>query len=298
MKRILTYLGGILLCLVCIPATIVLFGGHHKKEVVQAMSTQTVAQDEEKLLLEQEMIGILAKEVPVYYHYEAVRANAVILRTYMKNQADGKGESQFEALTINQMRDLWKEDYEEVYELYRLALYDTTNEILQYDGEIIEPVYHRESGGYTRDAVDVYGVDVPYLKAVESPCDVQVQVVSYSKEQIVQMLESIYPNSILDVNYIAQQIQIVQKDKSGHIQQIQFGSIILNEEEFMEIFGLNSSNITLDIQDKKINFLVNGSGHGLGLSQNGANEMAMAGATYRDILKHYFSGVDIVFFME
>ncbi|ONI39346.1 hypothetical protein AN396_08045 [Candidatus Epulonipiscium fishelsonii] len=292
MIKIVTYCSGVLLCLTLIPSLIVFAG---KFQTVEAMYQFDVIEVKDLISDEQKMVGILAKEIPSTYHYEAIKAQAVILRTYMQKNdlAD-----QLEPLTINQLRELWGSDYNETYELYKNAILDTEEEVLTYDGELIEPIYHRASSGRTRDGQEIYDLEIPYLLSVVSQTDTIEKNIIYSKSEVVRILQEAYPNILINQEYIGQQIQIVEKGKSGYVNQIQFGSIIMNEDEFIKIFNLPSSHVEISENEKSLIFNVKGDGHGVGLSQNGANEFAILGANYTEILKYYFTDIEILKFIE
>lgn len=294
MKRLWIYAGCILGCLLIIPTFVVYLGGYYDPNMINELSLEKTEEKQVQSELNQKIIGVLAKEVPINYEYEALKAQAVLVRTYMlRRQLGIITQGQLEGLTMQEMKDLWQEDFDEIYQNYEQAVNDTRDEVIYYEKEIIEPIYHRSSGGETRNAKEVYGMDVPYLQPVSSEGDPITQEIEISKIEIATKLRQIYKGIIIDENILEQQIQIIRRDESEYITQIQIGSNMMTGEELKKILGLPSSNFEIQNDEDKLMFKVKGIGHGVGLSQNGANELAKNGSNYTQILSHYFTGTQI-----
>lgn len=299
MKRLWIYAGCILGCILIIPTFVVYIGGYYDPNMINELSLEKTEEKQIQNELDQKIIGVLAKEVPTDYHYEALKAQAVLVRTYMLRRQLGiitKG--QLEGLTLQEMKDLWQNDFDEIYEVYEQAVNDTRDEIIYYEKEIIEPIYHRASAGETRNAKEVYGMDIPYLQPVSSEDDTVVQEVKISKAEVTAKLRQMYQDIIIDENMLEQQIQIIRRDESEYITQIQMGSKMMTGEELKKILGLPSSNFEIQSIGTNLVFKVKGIGHGVGLSQNGANELAKKGTNYTQILAHYFTGTEIKKYTE
>ncbi|MEG0014049.1 MAG: SpoIID/LytB domain-containing protein [Cellulosilyticaceae bacterium] len=294
MKRLWIYAGCILGCLLIIPTFVVYLGGYYDPNMINELSLEKTEEKQVQSELDQKIIGVLAKEVPTNYEYEALKAQAVLVRTYMlRRQLGIITQGQLEGLTMQEMKDLWQEDFDEIYQNYEQAVNDTRDEVIYYEKEIIEPIYHRSSGGETRNAKEVYGMDIPYLQPVSSEGDPITQEIEISKIEIATKLRQIYKGIIIDENILEQQIQIIRRDESEYITQIQIGSNMMTGEELKKILGLPSSNFEIQNDEDKLMFKVKGIGHGVGLSQNGANELAKNGSNYTQILSHYFTGTQI-----
>ncbi|MEG1636934.1 MAG: SpoIID/LytB domain-containing protein [Cellulosilyticaceae bacterium] len=294
MKRLWIYAGCILGCLLIIPTFVVYLGGYYDPNMINELSLEKTEEKQVQSELNQKIIGVLAKEVPTNYEYEALKAQAVLVRTYMlRRQLGIITQGQLEGLTMQEMKDLWQEDFDEIYQNYEQAVNDTRDEVIYYEKEIIEPIYHRSSGGETRNAKEVYGMDIPYLQPVSSEGDPITQEIEISKIEIATKLRQIYKGIIIDENILEQQIQIIRRDESEYITQIQIGSNMMTGEELKKILGLPSSNFEIQNDEDKLMFKVKGIGHGVGLSQNGANELAKNGSNYTQILSHYFTGTQI-----
>lgn len=294
MKKILILAGFILASILGIPLTIISIGGYYTPDRLGKISSSAEFQ-KQQTELEKQIISIVTKEVKPDEPIEALKAQTVIIRTYLLRRQLGiiqKG--QLTGLTIKEMKELWQDDFEETYELYEQAVKATKDKVLYYEDEIIEPVYHRESGGKTRGSEAVYGVSLPYLKSVVSDGDGEATKVSMSKQEIVEKLVEAYPDIIIDTPILEHQIQIVNKDEGNYIQSMQIGNTLIEGEDLRRLLGLSSSNFEIGYTEDKLIFYVKGAGHGIGLSQKGANTMAKKGSTYEEILKYYFQGTHLV----
>lgn len=294
MRKVVILAGAILGSILFIPFIIVSIGGYYTPDRLQKMSTSAKAQ-KEQTELEKQLISIVAKEVKPSEPIEAIKAQTVMTRTYLLRRQLGiiqKG--QLEGLTIKEMKELWQDDFEETYELYEQAVGTTRDQVLYYENEIIEPVYHRESGGKTRGSEAVYGVSLPYLRSVESSGDGEVTKVTFTKEGIAEKLRAAYPDAVIDTAILEHQIQIINKDAGQYIVSMQIGNTLLSGEDFRKLLELPSSNFEIDYTPDKLIFYVKGAGHGIGLSQKGASTMAKGGATYEEILAYYFKGTHLV----
>lgn len=293
MRKLLKIAGGILLSIVLIPFFIVYIGGYYTPELL-ANIEQDARQKQEEELLNKQIIGILAREIEVSAPKEALKAQAVMIRTYlMRRQLGMVQQGQLEEMTLEEMKALWKSDFDENYSIYQEAVSETNQEGIYYNEEMIEPVYHKESGGKTRGAENVYGVEIPYLQAVESLGDGDVNEVKLEAKAITQKLQNAYSDILLDETNLAYQIQIISKDASQYITKMQVGNKLIEGEEFRKLLGLDSSHFEISSAKESLIFKVKGKGHGVGLSQKGAIKMAEQGKTYQEILKYYFTGIEI-----
>ncbi len=246
------------------------------------------------LIDENILVGILAKQIPYTYESEAIKTQAVISRTYMARRIFGiQTKGILEGYTEEQMHELWGSNYENIYSIYKNAIADTYYEVITYDNELIEPLYHKSSSGKTRDAKSIYDMDIPYLKSVESEVDKISRQIDFTEEEIIRLVSHAYPELASFGDSLANQIQIIDRDDAGYVQSIQISNIIMHGEEFRNILKLPSSCFEIYQRNNRIIIDIRGEGDGIGLSQNGANELAKQGMTYDNIISYYYKDVTI-----
>lgn len=240
--------------------------------------------------MEEYLVGVVAGEMYADYHIEALKAQAVTARTYTCHKlinggcnkdgadiCDDIGCCQAYAKTISSDAKVKLEE----------AVYSTKDEIITYDGKPIVALFHSTSGGYTEDNVNVFGRDLPYLKGVKS--EGEEGSPSYSREE-VRSMASIKE----EVKGEEEDITILERLDSGRVKKVSVCGVEMSGKELRERLGLSSANFTVHIEGDKVIFKTVGYGHGVGLSQVGANYMATAGKSYKEIIKHYYTGVEIL----
>lgn len=282
-------------CLVLLPIFMVHISGI-EVGLYQTSNQEIMVQKEEKdIINEATLIGILAKEIPYSYEMEAIKAQAVVARTYMARRILGiQKKGAIVGYTEKEMYALWgEEQYEEIYSTYKKAVDATAKKILMYDNKPIEALYHEASSGRTRDAKRVYKQEVPYLKSVESSMDKVSEQISYSKDKMVEILQEAYPSIVIAPQLLEQQIQVVKKDEADYVMAMQIGNVTLSGEKMKELFKLPSCAFKIYNSGDEMIFDVRGIGDGIGLSVNGANELAKQGMLYEEILKYYYTDVTI-----
>ena len=258
----------------------------------QVAVTKSVDED---IIQEETLIGILAKEIPYTYEIEALKAQAIVERTYMARRILGiQKQGAIVGYTVDEMKTLWgDEKYEEIYNTYKEAVQATRKQLIMYENKPIEALYHEASSGRTRDAKSVYKQDIPYLKSVESKVDEISQQLSFKKEEMAKKLQEAYPNLVIEANILEQQMQVVEKDEAGYILALQIGNITMTGETLKTLLDLPSCAFKIYNSGDKIIFDIRGIGDGIGLSLNGANELAKQGMTYEEILHYYYTDVTI-----
>ena len=239
--------------------------------------------------LEQYIIGVVSAEMPASFNIEALKAQAIVARTYaMKNinkLTDTVSTQVYK--DNNELKNMWGNDFDKYYSKIKKAVNDTKGITIKYNNKYIDAVYHSTSNGYTEDSINVWGNYIPYLKSVESNWDKNVS--SYKREKEFS-LEEFYTALKLDIDEPLT-YDIIHNNSS------RVSTIIINNKtftgiEFRKLFNLRSTDFEINIKDKII-ITTYGYGHGVGMSQYGANEMAKQGFNYIDIIKHYYSGVTI-----
>lgn len=236
--------------------------------------------EEMEMSIEEYCIGRLAKEIPATYEKEALRAQAILVRTTVYGQIRESGSSTVlpdEFWTTEEMREQWGAGkYNDNYDRLKDAWNKTEGQVLMYGENPANVPYCRLTNGNTRDGQEVLGSeDYPYLKIRECPLDVE------SAEQMQTI--------ILE----EMDAEITATDTAGYVLNVRVGEETVSGEEFRKTYGLASSCFTLQNYDGKLRITTRGVGHGLGLSQYTANEMAKNGNTYEDILGYFFEGTEI-----
>ncbi len=285
------------LCLFLIPMIVVYASGYDTGKLLKTM--ENANQEEARkaaldIIDEETLIGILAKEIPYTYEIEAIKVQAVVTRTYMARRILGiQSKGALKGYSVEEMKNLWQEDYDKNYAIYKAAVESTYYEMIFYDNQPIEALYHNASAGKTRDAASVYNKDIPYLKSVDSKLDNISKQIRLTKQKMAELIQEKYSELIIDVPTLENQIQIIEKDEADYVKSIQIGNVTLKGEELRELLELPSSCFKVYVSGDELIFDVRGIGQGIGLSQNGANELAKQGMNYRDIIKHYYTGVTI-----
>ena len=258
--------------------------------------------------------GVVSGEMPSDFHMEALKAQSVAARTYslarvLKAEDSGnpsahpgaplcdsthcqvyRSKDELSALKGDAwMKDGWKK--------VSKAVDDTKGELLYYNGELVQQaLFHSSSGGKTENSEDVFASAIPYLVSVDSPYEEnathQNEKHSFSIEEFSNKIKSAYP-SISFGNITSSNIEIVSHSSGGRVEKMRIGNGILEGRSVREALGLASANFTVKINDNTITFTTNGSGHGVGMSQYGADGMAEKGYDYKDILTHYYSGTEV-----
>lgn len=243
--------------------------------------------------METYLIGVTARQIPAEYEPEAIKAQAIIARTYLWRTLGEEGEireSELEApfCEEDQMEFAWgSENYLENYEKIKQAVSETYGMVLK-EGE---PLFHPVSAGFTRDGGEAY----PHLKSVESPDDLEadnyVTVKEWSPEEFVKRLEQ---EVVLEEHQALKNLQLVEKDESGYVKEYQIGSHIFSGRLLSRLLELPSEAFSLSVWEGKIRAICKGIGHGYGLSQYGAHRMALEGKTAEEILGYYYHNVSII----
>lgn len=265
----------------------------------------------QKLDFNRYLIGVVAANMPAGYHIEALKAQAVISRTYaLHNIAllseENTNKKEFSTselglsyIDLEEMEQYWGSDnYVTYFTKLENSVYGTNNEVLIYDDELILPVFFGTGTGYTRNAHEAWGIDIPYLVSVSSKQDVTsihyLKITEYEPNLIVGILKQAYPSIHISESTFFQDVSITGRDSTGYVTDINLGSLSISGEEFAKVLGLNSSHFYIEEYEGSARIICTGVGHGVGLSQYGANAMAEEGYSYNEILTHYYTGVKII----
>ncbi len=262
--------------------------------------------DLKKMPMEEYLVGVVAAEMPASYEIEALKAQAVAARTYTQYKKDHGGcsahpgadicgeSSHCQAyMTPEEMSENWGADASLYTQKVVDAVHETAGEMIYYDGQEIQVFFHASAGGRTENSENVYGEALPYLVSVDSEGEESSShyygKVSVSRDDFISKMTAFSPSIRFDSGALVG--SIVRFD-SGRVQSVVVGNETFTGREIREIFGLNSANFTVE-EDNGVTFSTVGFGHGVGMSQTGANAMAKSGTDYIEILKHYFTGVTV-----
>lgn len=252
---------------------------------------------ESYLDVEEFLPGAVAKQMPADYGREALRAQAVIARTYIYKKMDGRAaikesELQMEYLEEKQMRAMWgSEAFVDFFKAVEEAVSSTAGFVATYDGKPIDPLFHRASTGVTRNGDESH----PYLQSVSSKEDVKAEgylsIMTWSKEDFAARINGIGGGVPVEADKLPQSIQIISKAEGGYVTQIQIGTKVYTGEEVEYALGLSSTAYALEEYDGAIRAVCQGIGHGYGLSQYGARCMAAEGKTAEEILAYFYKNI-------
>lgn len=251
--------------------------------------------------------GVLRAEMPASFQEDALRAQAVAARTYTyyKMQNGGNHGDTADICTDHsccqaflgkeKAADNWGKNAERYEAKIENAVSATDGQVMLYGGAPILAVFHSSSAGETWNSGEVWAQDLPYLQSVSSPEGEGVP----NYYSTVELTEAEFREKFLAAR--------PEADLSGpasgwirdpvmdgvHVESVTIGGVSVSGPSVRSVFGLRSASFTAEAGDGKITFYVTGYGHGVGLSQYGANAMAEAGSTWREILEHYYTGVTI-----
>jgi len=250
--------------------------------------------------IEEYLVGVLLMEIPGDFHIEAQKAQAIVARTYALRTTQYKEKHSYNAICTDPSccqgyRD--PEQYlqlggdEERVNIARRAVDETKGQILIYLGMPIDATYFSCSGGQTEDAVAVWGVDVPYLQSVSSPgeehADHYWDSIQFTPDEFKAALGT---NLSGEAN---RWFGKVTYTRGGGVESMLIGGRLYAGTELRTLLGLRSTAFSVTVSDNTISITTRGFGHRVGMSQYGAQAMALNGKKYEEILAHYYLGTEI-----
>lgn len=267
--------------------------------------------------LEEYIKGVVSAEMPASYEIEALKAQAVVARTYSLNKiiehknsgntlhpdADVCTDSTHCQAYLDKENRIkkWNDKGEDALQLWdriEEAVLSTNGVIITYNAQPIKAFFHANSGGKTENVELVWGGgEIPYLKSVETSGENNYNQyssnVSFTYNEFKQIMKEKYPTFEIDFSK-GDCISIDDRSDSDRVQKITVGNVSISGTDARKIFGLKSTNFDFKKSEDKIEFFVIGYGHGVGMSQTGANELAKNGYDYIKIIHHYYNDVDII----
>lgn len=288
---------------------------HLSSDTEEETITVFLCESEEILTLKMSdyIKSVVCAEMPASFSEEAIKAQTVLAHTYalriLKTQQQESDPSLHGAqisddpdrhqayLPPEKIKKLYGKNYDTYWKKISTCADAVINQILTYEEEPIVAAFHAISRGYTESAENVWGQQIPYLIPADSEGDPlsphYEDTVSLSKEKVLSSLKKQFPKLSLPDDP-TQWFQILSTTKSGYVKEISVGGQTLNGMEFRSLFSLKSADFSISYQDGTFTFTTHGYGHGVGMSQYGADYFAKQGKTYQEILSHYFPGTTLI----
>lgn len=252
-----------------------------------------------ELNLEEYLIGVLAAEIPASFHEEALKAQAVAARTYAMYKIEHSKNKDYHVLTTitdqsyiteGDMQEKWQQDFDKYYSKIKNAVNETDNEVMYYNDEIIEAFYFSMSNGKTEDASTVFQEELPYIESVVSSWDNEnlnnfLVTKEITKEEFCIKLSLEKCDTII--------INKIEKSIGDRVENITINNQLFSGTEIRKNLDLRSTDFTIKEDKENIMITTKGYGHGVGMSQYGANGMAKEGYTYKEILNYYYQNITI-----
>lgn len=249
--------------------------------------------------LEDYVVGVLAGEMPISFHLEALKAQAVAARSYALRRVEANKTKEYDVtdgvsnqvyLDDGYLRTKWQTEYEVNITKLKRAVAETSLEYITYDGKIADALFFSTSNGFTENSEEIFSVETPYLRSVESIWDQQTSPVFsdqkiYVNDEFYQLLGLPTSGEL--------KIEVLQKSSTGRILRININNTEMKGSDVATKLKLRSNDFEITEEDNIITIKTNGYGHGVGMSQYGALGMANDGYTYDEILMHYYQGVKI-----
>lgn len=259
------------------------------------------------------LTGVVAAEMPVTFEAEALKTQAVAARTYTMykklvspstNHPDADVCGSYTCCSAyspdTALREQWGEDYEANLDIITTAVRETDGVILTYNEEPILAAFHSSSSGKTEASADIWG-DVPYLQSVKTFEDEETvpnfySAVELTYDEFKDTFLGSYPEAVLDGADTQNWITDIVRSQTGRITSIIIGGVTLSGVDFRNLYSLRSTNIEIEYGELGLTLTAKGYGHGVGMSQYGANYLASMGLDYAHILTWYYTGVTLTAF--
>ena len=270
---------------------------------VEVAVFRTAKSQIEKVQLEDYLVGVVAAEMPAEFKEEALKAQALTARTYIVKRLLSKDalgvpkgaqvtDTQIHQVYMNddELRREWGMEYDAKRKKVLNAVRATAGQILAYDGKPIDALFFSTSNGYTENSEDYWPGSIPYLRSVSSPWDKNSPKFNSQKVLTVNQFEAKLGVRIGSGSTIG---KIVDRTKGKRVGKVDFNGKVLTGKDIREKLDLRSSDFAWKRKGDNIVITTRGFGHGVGMSQYGANGMAKEGKSYQEIVKHYYKGVKI-----
>lgn len=314
MRKLIIFLCLTVAVSVGIPSIFIIKHGVYKKPPPEDEEIITLYIKEEDRVAEttkgQYLREVVAAEMPAAFEEEALKAQAVAARTYLKSRMNAYAASEPPQehkgadictdyahckawISESKRRDLWGEDADANWSKIDSSVSETAEEVVLYDGEVISAVFHSTSSGMTESSKDVWGGERAYLISVESPGEENAPNFHTQKTVSLDEFRSTILQNIEGSSEKAEPVGEIKRSKAGGIITATLYGAEISGTKLRNLFELKSANINITMSENDVLFDVKGYGHGVGMSQYGANAMAKNGSTYTEILTHYYQGTTV-----
>ena len=300
MKKIILFT----VIIIFIPFVVVTFFKVDKKEEIKLnYESNTIirvkrlsSSEIEYLPFEEYIVGVLAGEMPIYFEKEALKAQAVAARSYALKKIEYNKDNEYDVVdsVLNQvyldnqyLKEAWGNKYVDNINKLREVVNDTSLEYLDYNGEVIDALFFSTSNGYTENSSLVFNIDLPYLQSVTSMWDSSTSSAFRSTKKISS--SDFYSSLGLEKSNILN-FKVLKRSSTNRILNLSINGTEFTGRELYDKLGLKSTDFSLKQDGDTIIIDTVGYGHGVGMSQYGAEGMALEGYSYKDILSHYYVG--------
>ena len=245
--------------------------------------------------LEEYVKGVVAGEMPVSFEVEALKAQSVASRSYVIRRVLDRASMDYDVvdtvsnqvyLDDDELRERWGNKYVEYMNKIKEAVNGTSMEYLEYDGEVIDAMFFSTSNGYTEDSGVVFSSSLPYLRSVESVYDKDVSPVFRSVTTL--SLQEFYERLGIKYSNVSS-FEVMERSASNRVVRIMINGVMFLGRDVYDKLGLRSCDFYLEQIGSNVSIVTKGYGHGVGMSQYGAEGMAKNGYSYKDILSHYYN---------
>ncbi len=256
--------------------------------------TQTI----DNVPIEEYVVGVVAGEMPISFSLEALKAQAVAARSYVMKQMENNINKEYDVVdtVMNQvyldkeyLQSVWSESYVNNINKIKSAVLSTKGEYLSYDGKVADALFFSTSPGITENSEDVFVSKLEYLRSVDSPWDsispAYTSTSTFTLEEFYNLLNIPYKETLT--------IEIINTTKTGRIKKLKINNTEFSGNEVCSILNLKSTYFEIAQEGMKVIIKNKGYGHGVGMSQYGAEGMSKEGYNYQDILKHYYTNIEI-----
>lgn len=262
----------------------------------------------EQVNLDDYLCNVVSAEMPADYEIEALKAQAVVARTYTIYKINNKKHENADICDDSTCCQAWvdketrfsrweESKRESNWEKIQKCVQETQGQIITYQNQPINAFFHANSGGKTELPVNVWGgTGLPYLQVVETAGEEGYKQyeseVELTQDELIEKLKTKYSDISIDFSN-QENLKILEYTDSGRVKTVKFGNHEISGIETRTLLGLKSTNFEISKENDKIKFTVKGYGHGVGMSQTGADAMAKQGKNYKEIINHFYSGVEI-----
>lgn len=264
---------------------------------VKVRNGDTVAEED----LDTYLVGVVLAEMPASFEPEALKAQAVVARTYARKagitggkHGDGSVCTEPSCCQGYLSEEMYLEQggTPQAVEKIKNAVYSTSGQVLTYDGQLIEATYFSCSGGSTEDAAAVWGRDFPYLQSVDSPGE--EEAAHYRDTVVFDPVDMQEKLGITLSGNPSEWINAISYTDGGGVEYISIGGKAFSGTELRALLDLRSASFSVEATAEAVTITTKGYGHRVGMSQYGADAMAVAGSTYEEILAHYYQGTELI----